>query len=251
MNQLVESILSKTKVLRQEFHSILTHSSSIRLYEQAFVHPSIDPVYNYERYEQLGDLSINKFVVNYFYRRFPHLQHCDGVKTVARLRINYASRQELAKIADSLGFWPHIQASEEEKNIHRDNLLEDVFEAFFGVTEYLIDKHVRMNVGYAIVYDILASIFDEIEVSLKYEDLYDAKTRLKELFDRVGQDLGYIKYKNDKQEHLHTAEVFLIDRSSNATWKKMGSGIGKRKVDAEIQAAEQMLQRLETMGIRK
>lgn len=177
------------------------------------------------------------------------MQHSDGVKTVARLRINYASKHQLSNIANRLGFWPHIQASEEEKMIHRDDLLEDVFEAFMGVTEYLIDEHICINVGYAVVYDILASIFDDIEISLEYEDLYDAKTRLKELFDCVGTDVGKIRYKTTKEEHIHHAEVYLVHL--NGKWEKMGSGSSKRKVEAEIEAAESMIRILKQRGISK
>jgi hypothetical protein len=54
------------------------------------------------------------------------------------------------------------------------------------------------GVGYAIVYTILKSIFDNMNISLKYEDLYDAKTRLKELCDMYKTQLTNLNYKYEK-----------------------------------------------------
>lgn len=247
---LLTSVLSKHSKLRKDFHDLLLSPPSLKLYEQAFVSGSVDPVHNYELFEQLGDLTINKFVVGYSYRKFPHLQHSKGVKTVARIRINYASKFVLADIADSLGFWPYIKASEEEKLIYRDDLLEDSFEAFIGVTEHIIDTNVLTNVGYSVAYDLLESIFDNtITISLKYEDLYDAKTRLKELFDKVGRDVGKIKYKTVKDEHIYNAQAFLVTHQGR--WECLGTGSSRREVEAEKEAAEKMLTVLKSRGITK
>ena len=90
----------------------------------------------------------------------------------------------------NLNFWPFISAAiegternQKYRNRNKKDLLEDVLEAFIGCTEYLLDEAFRPGVGYGIVYDILESIFNELPMSLEYEDLYDAKTRLKETTD--------------------------------------------------------------------
>ena len=88
--------------------------------------------------------------------------------------------------------------------------MEDALEAFVGVTEYLIDSELRQSVGYAIVYDILASIFDDMTISLKYEKLYDSKTRLKELFDVYGEQLGVLKYIEKKTDMITTSNVYRV-----------------------------------------
>jgi len=166
----------------------------MKSYGQAFTASSADPVNNYERFEQIGDVTANKFIVWYAYKRFPQLNCTDGVKVVARLRINYGSKQFFAPLGESLGFWDYISAQEDGKakgmkyrNRQKKDLLEDCIESFIGCTEYLLDQAFRPGVGYGIVYDILSSIFDEIPMSLKYDDLYDPKTRLKQTFDAYSQ----------------------------------------------------------------
>ena len=62
--------------------------------------------------KQMGDLTINKFIVNYSYKRFPQLKCTEGVKVVARLRINYGSRQSFSEIAEKLGIWNYISAED-------------------------------------------------------------------------------------------------------------------------------------------
>jgi len=102
---------------------------------------------------------------------------------VARLRINYGSKDSLYKIAENLGFWDYISSSEDERSRNRKSLLEDSLEAFMGATEMILNKKFCNGVGYAVVYDIMKKIFDGMDISLIYEDLFDPKTRLKELFD--------------------------------------------------------------------
>ena len=53
-----------------------------------------------------------------------------------------------------------------------------------------------LGVGYYIVYSILKNIFDEKIISLSYNNLYDSKTKLKELFDFM-PSLGKLQYINN------------------------------------------------------
>ena len=198
-------LLKRGKVKTKYIDSLLT-KENIELYSQAFTAASANSEENYEIFEQLGDLSANKFIVGYMYNRFPFLKTPKGVKVVARLRINYGATQSFAKFAEKLGFWPFISCAEDGINHgckyrskNKKELLEDTFEAFIGCTEFILDNKYRIGVGYGIVYDILSSIFDEISISLAYEDLFDAKTRLKEIFDYF-PDLGTYGFTNTRQE---------------------------------------------------
>ena len=163
------------------------------LYSQAFTAASANSEKNYEFFEQIGDLAANQFLVSYTYRKYPQLQCAQGVKIVARVRINYGSKEKFAELADKLGFWRFISAVNKAREKSKKDLLEDTFEAFCGVTQWLLDSRIRIGVGYAILYSVLNSIYKEfVPISLRYEDLFDAKTRLKELFDRpdVKANLG-------------------------------------------------------------
>jgi dsRNA-specific ribonuclease len=258
--------------LKPQYINQLTNSKSMKLYGHAFTGSTADPENNYERFEQLGDVTANKFIIWYAYRRFPQLDCTDGVKVVARLRINYGAKQFFAPLGEKLGFWPFISAAEEgtERNKYyrrrnKKDLLEDTFEAFVGCTEYLLDKAFRPGVGYAVVYDILENIFDEIDMSIKYEDLYDAKTRLKETFDTYKKELGNWIFINERDPNLGMiSRVYRILEGSRTSpfkedgvekpqkgWIKIGKGIALKKSDAEQKAAQTALITLKNNGFFK
>ena len=225
----------------------------MKIYNEVFTSTTAHPVNNYEVYEQLGDISANKFIVWYMYQRFPQLQCSKAVKIVARLRINYGAKQSFAPISESLGFWYFISASEDERNRNKKSLLEDTFEAFIGAVETIVDTRFRRCAGYSIIYNILENIFNNINISLKYEDLYDCKTRLKELFDFYGvEQFGMIKYetKKDLENKLNTTIVYQILKNGQQQIK-LGEGIASLKPDSEQRAASKAIQYLNTRGYHK
>jgi len=262
---LIISVLKKGN-LKKKYIDILTDDASMSIYASAFTSELVDPVNNYQVLEQVGDLTGNKFIVNYMYEKFPQLDCAEGVKVVARLRINYGAKQSFSEIARKLGFWPFISATNDLRQRKMKPLLEDVFEAFLGATERILDKKKRIGVGYAIVYDILATIFDEIDISLRYEDLYDPKTRLKELFDVHGEKLGPLIYKEYKQDMITVSSVYRIEggtyqeRPDGTINKKkiiggievkFGQGIAASKSDAQQNASASGLEQLNKQGWSK
>lgn len=278
-NMLV-SILKKGN-LKQKYINLLLDDKSMLEYNKAFTAASADPVNNYEIFEQLGDLSINKFIVSYAYKKFPQLNCPQGVKVVARLRINYGSKAYLAPFGEKLGFWPYISAMEEgtepnKKFRNRDKkaLLEDCMESFIGCTEYLLDTRFRVGVGYGIVFDILSSIYDDTNISINYADLYDSKTRLKETFDTF-KTLGNLIYINNKKMGndgyvVVTSSVYRIPPNNQYKsartiknndginefypqqgWIQIGDGQAFTKPDAEKKSAEKAIENLKQQGIFK
>jgi len=270
--------------LKDKYIDVLTNDDNMKKFSKAFTAASANSKENYEIYEQLGDVSANKFIVWYAYQRFPQLQCPLGVKVVARLRINYGAKNSFAAIADKLGFWPFISAAEDGTDRskfyrarHKKDLLEDVFEAFVGCTEQILDQEYRPGVGYGVVYDILMSIFDKIDISLKFEDLYDAKTRMKEIFDAFGDSLGSYKfidtreYSTDSEGtpfstaiaslyqvppggNRHPIKVSGPDGSEsrpNRGWKLIGSASAPTLKPAQQRAAEQGILTLNRLGYVK
>lgn len=243
--------LLMTSKLKIHYINLLMNDESMKIYDKVFTSDSANSEDNYEVYEQFGDITANKFIVWYMHRRFPKLMCPQGVKVVARLRINYGAKQSFASIADGLGFWDFISASEEERGRNKKPLLEDVFEAFIGATEFIIDSNIKECVGYSVAYNILSSIFDKMEISLKYEDLYDAKTRLKELFDFYGSELlGTLKYETIKceGEKINRANVYQIYKGRSY---KLGEGIASLKGDSEQKAASFAIQNMKMRGYYK
>lgn len=262
---LINSVLKKGN-LKKKYRDMLTDDASMSIYASAFTSELVDPVNNYQVLEQVGDLTGNKFIVNYMYERFPQLDCAEGVKVVARLRINYGAKQSFSEIGRKLGFWPFISATNDLRQRKMKPLLEDVFEAFLGATERILDKKKRVGVGYAIVYDILATIFDDMNISLRYEDLYDPKTRLKELFDVNEDSLGPLIYKERKEDIVTFSSIYRVQeckyqkRPDGTLNKKkiisgkeikIGEGFASLKTDAQQNAASCALENLKKQGWSK
>lgn len=177
----IASLLRKGNLNQSEIDWVVnTHLDE---YARAFTSMAYDPSNNYEDLEQKGDASANAFLVWYFYNRFPQLNCPEGVPVVARLKIVYSAKATFFKIAKNLGFWSHIRATQTERDNKEKSLLEDVFEAFVGATQSIFDNRFETGFGFVIACRMLKSFFDDVHISLEYEDLYDAKTRLKEYFD--------------------------------------------------------------------
>jgi dsRNA-specific ribonuclease len=244
------SVISKGN-MKEKYKEWLLSDESLLIFNDVFTSNTANVLKNYEVYEQLGDITVNKFIVWYMYKRFPQLRCAQGVKIVARLRINYCSKQSFAQIAESLGFWSFITASEEERSHNKKPLLEDTLEAFFGAVEFIIDKHTLTGVGYAVAFDILECIFNNLNISLKYEDLYDAKTRLKELFDFYGDKLGSIKYEDDRniEDKVTVSCVYQTTPQNNRI--KIGEGVASLKADAQQKAANRAIGFLKSRGFHK
>jgi dsRNA-specific ribonuclease len=250
--------------IKDKYIDLLTNKESMIEYGNAFTSDSVDENNNYQVYEQLGDLDANTFIVKYMYRRFPKLKCSKAVKIVARLRINYGSTKTFAEIANKLGFWPFISASRELRDTKMKKLLEDTFESFLGATSFMLDSYTQTGVGSAIVYDILETIFDKMPISLAYEDLYDAKTILKETFDKFGggqQEAKYLEIKGD--DRITRSVVYMGPKASrpillpsgeyipNRDWIEIGKGAKAAKADAQQLAAVEGIKYLRKRGWEK
>ena len=192
--KLIEKLLKIGGMNKNSIENLLD-DESMEVYSQVFTHPSVNEELNYEAYELAGDVTLNKAIVWYFLRRFPQLNCPKGVKVITRLKIRYVSKKAFSNFGKELGFWDFISASDDVRAKEMKPTLEDVFEAFTGVTEYLIDKKIGLSVGYSVCYNIVKELFDKVEISLKYEDLYDAITRLKETQDYWNSMEGREKWK--------------------------------------------------------
>ena len=258
--------LLKMGNLKTKYIKILTEPDSMKLYGSAFTSEMVDPNNNYQVAEQVGDVAANKAIVVYMYKRFPELDCPAGVPIVARLRINYGAKQTFSEIARKLGFWPFISATNDLRKRKMKPLLEDVFEAFLGTTERIIDDRKCVGVGYAIVYNILSSIFDKMDISLRFEDLYDAKTRLKELFDMFGSSLGPLVYVDKRDDMIQCSSVFRVEggkyqekpdgsvnknRIIGGRYIEIGRGKASLKADAQQNAAADALHTLNKQGWKK
>ena len=135
-DQLILSILGRGKLSKKLVDIVFDKE----LFSKVFTHKSIDEENNYEYYEFIGDLTINKIIGIYLTRRFPQLRCTAGVRVLTRLKINLVSKKVLADWAESLGFWPFISATREFRETKKKPMMEDVLEAIMGMLEKQIDE---------------------------------------------------------------------------------------------------------------
>lgn len=254
----IRSILKRSH-LKEKYIKKMLDKEGLELYSNAFTHSSVDPNNNYEFLEILGDVTCNKIIVWYIKTRFPCLHNAAGVKVIARLRINLVSGKNFSLLCEKLGFTPFISACCETRELKMKSLLEDCFEAFFGATEILIDKICGTGSGYGICYRILKSILDEQTISLRYEDLYDPITRLKETFDYYRPNIpgrscpliwGNMLFENTRKESGQTIFLYQIDKNNNRK-SLLSTATAPLLDEAKQIAAEQVLQWIEKQGYKK
>ena len=183
--EFIQSILLSAGVSKSHVEEI-TDKEGMKEYTRSFTSKSFDPKNNYEAMELMGDVTCNKIVVWLYMRKFPDLFNADKhsgsgmmnpVAIMARLKMNGVDKDTFSKFADQLGFYKWIRSSSEEK-LERKSLLEDTFEAFIGCTEWLIDNKYGLHTGYAVCYEILKPLVENVEIKFEKEDLYDNKSLL-------------------------------------------------------------------------
>lgn len=192
-------------------HQLMT-PKAVQLMRQAFTHWSIYREPNYEVLETLGDTTYNKVITYYIYRRFPELgQDPDGNSKITESTKLYKSKNQAPIFSDKLGlpsmaryralfYYPQpITFPHKVLQLKMDNKLKtDLFEAFIAAIEEIIDGSVSLHSGYVVVYNILESLFDEINIKIDLQSTLSNKTKVKEVCDRLRGRITYNKmYRGD------------------------------------------------------
>lgn len=236
----------------------LLSKRGIVYFSTAFTHSSADSDNNYEFYETIGDATLKKAIKWYISYRFPQINCPEGSDILTRMAIKLEQKKSFADIADRLGFLKFISRNVPEglwsvKTI--DSMLEDVFEAFFGVTELLLDQKYGIGVGYAVCYHIIANQLDRIDLPIDYEFLVDAKTRMKEMEDYYNKnhDTYFLKryVSPDETSGFNVYRYELKTRTPHGRqFKEHTQVIGYPNTD-ELEAAESSYQWLKCNGLVK
>jgi dsRNA-specific ribonuclease len=182
-------------------------SANMSLFVQAFTSAAFDRNFNYEFLEQKGDLSVNKSVVDYCYKKLNLNGESRAVKSISKLKSKYASRQGESEMAEALGFWKFVNAVPEEKRESRKKLLEDIFESFVGALEYIIEKtHEVENVGYSVAYSFVAKVMDDVNAEdfRRYKKVMEEAerkgiSRTGALFEEVNDPITKLKELDDNE----------------------------------------------------
>lgn len=250
--EFITKLLKRGKLGKKNIKK-LTDEEGMKMYSVIFTHSSADEENNYEFWELLGDKLANSCILKYFTRRFPQLRRPMGVNILSKLMIKYGSKKSFAEIGIEMGFFDFITASEHERRTKRNSLVEDAFEAFLGYTSDAIDNEVAEGAGYPICYNIVKSMFDDIkDISLKYRDLVDNITILKETFDKYRNDIGQKDRKRTMDSWIREegAEVGTITIYTTKG-RALASGTASLKNKAEQAASRKALEILEKDGYTK
>lgn len=253
--EFISSLLEKeARLPKEKLNAFLEH---IDIFEQAFTHQTANPHKNYEALEIIGDTALNFCVVHYLSHRFPQLMAGDGsgVGTLSRLKINFISKEIFSQCAEKLNFADYIASNMLIRRDEYKSLLEDTFEAFQGAiiqVSELTDPNSSKK-GYLVslgpVYRIIMNFFDNISISLKYEDLYDAKTRFKQLMEskNLQYKIFFEQELNENGKIIFTSKVETFINRERFVWY----GKEMKKASAEQNACEIAIAGLQKLGIQR
>jgi dsRNA-specific ribonuclease len=251
----LEKIFKHTGVSEAYLNKYI-NDQTLPFFNIAFTSSSADEQHNYEPFEQMGDSTIGKFIVWSMYEKFPQLRgKSEAVEIIARMKINLGSKNNLSQIAENLGMWGYISASEELRFRSKKKLLEDVFEAFIGVVEFIIHDFTDSNrsqpgLAYQLTYTLLRVLFEPYSLKIDYNTLVDAKNRLKGVFDQYQEQLGlepiYVSERITKND-----KTFFVAKAYDKNNYFLGEGAAALKKDAEKKASEMAILNLEKRGFKK
>jgi dsRNA-specific ribonuclease len=187
-------ILTKRSGMRPESISkYLDNKDNMKQLMSAFTHWSFDPINNYEYYETLGDVTLNKCVVWYFHKRFPTIRTSENPSRImTALKTKNISKFVFSKLSDFLKLENYIRYrpildKKKKKPVMIDNKMKtDVFESLFGTLEDIINNTEQMmGIGEVPVYNIVSTLIDQVKnISLDIEDLVDDKSKISEIFSK-------------------------------------------------------------------
>ena len=99
-----------------------------------------------------------------------------------------------------------------------------------------------------ICYDILASIYDEIEISEDFYEMQDDVSKLDQLIMKH-KFLGKLEYEFSREDNIAYAKIYQIDSEGYKTFICEGSASIKK--DAKKNAAKKSLKYFEDLGIKR
>jgi len=201
------------------------------LLTQALVHSSyinehrMNALDNNERLEFLGDAVLELVVSRYIYVKYRDLSEGE----LTKLRAGVVCEAMLSKKARGLGLGARLQMSKGETQTggaNRDSTLCDTFEAVLGAV--YLDGGFDAAQGFA-----LAQLEADIAEVRKAIWQSDCKTYLQEQLQKDGRaEIVYTVIDEQGPDH---DKVFVVELTHDG--KKIGSGSGRSKKEAEQNAA--------------
>lgn len=209
------------------------------LFQQAMTHRSYANEHpeegdHNERLEFLGDAVLTYLAGEFLYHRYPH--QSEGELTP--LRAALVDETQLAKFAETLQLGDHLRLGKGTAmhgGRQNPNLLSSAFEAMLGA--YLLDRQSDIEAVRIYVEPLLNSVVDQLAIATPTGNV---KSRFQEwALAHLGENPHYDIINAVGPDH---AKTFTATVGIGA--QVFGVGTGKRKQDAEKQAAANALQKL-------
>ncbi|HEY5509416.1 MAG TPA: ribonuclease III [Prolixibacteraceae bacterium] len=232
---------------RKEFYSyiksITGHSPlKFKLYDIAFIHKSasyvdkMGNIVNNERLEYLGDAILGTIVAEYLYNRFPFKD--EGFLTQLRSRV--VNRSFLTRLTFKMGLNKFVVSNAGSVS-ESSHLYGDLLEAFIGA--------LYLDCGYAVTKQfVIKKIFNQ-HIDLQEMETVDNnfKSQLIEWGQKIKQEVEFITVNNPDSgsEKMPFVSEAWIDG------KVFGTGGGYSKKEAQQNAAQQALERINVSELQE
>lgn len=224
----------ETKNLTELEKNIGYKFNNIKLLQNALTHTSYayeHGIQSNEKLEFLGD-SILEFVSSeYMYNKYTNLKEGEMTK----VRATVVCEKSLYKIATMHNFSDYLYLGKSELMTggkKRPAILADSVEAV--IAAMFLDGGLEPAKKF-----IIENLKDEIEIATKHVGEKDYKTVLQEELQKNGD--VKIEYKIIKETGPDHDKTFEAQVSLNG--KKLATGVGKSKKEAEMQAAKKALEK--------
>ena len=216
----------------KELETILGYSfKTISYLEIALTHSSYANEYrckSYERLEFLGDSVLGLIISEYLFDKMKSTPEGD----LSRIRSSLVCEESLSAIAKRLNFGKFIRLGNGEEKAGsrcRNSILCDVFEAILAAI--YLDGGIDSARDY--IYRIMRT---ERDNNLIDKSSKDYKSRLQEKIQKEFHNKSKIIYTVSNETGPEHQKKFEIDLTING--KKISSGSGKSKKEAEQEAAK-------------
>ncbi|MDN7241277.1 ribonuclease III [Planococcus sp. N028] len=185
-----------------------------------------------ERLEFLGDAVLELSVSHYLYMKYPQMSEGE----LTKLRAAIVCEPSLVLFANELNFGKYILLGKGEEltgGRTRPALLADVFESFIGAL--YLDQGLEPVVAFLEVV-----LFPKVEIGA-FSHVMDYKSQLQELVQQKNN--GALTYEIIDEKGPAHSRIF-VTRVSLAD-KELGIGNGRSKKEAEQQAAQLAIRKLQ------
>lgn len=256
-------------------YGIFQNINNLGIYQEAFTHESysiphiqkaierdnlklsekldgVAPLQNksYERLEYLGDAVIEGVISKYLFERYPE----EDESFLSRMRVSLVKGMNLAYLSRVVGFGKHLLISrtleEKENGRMKENILEDIFEAFIGAIfiDFNNDKHGFLSsfysgAGYQVAEKFLINLIEDENTKINFVDLIlndgNYKNKLVDYYRRIFRT--GITFKTSHIEEDNNKKKYFVDVFRNDTNKLISKGVGVDNKTAQHNAAKECL----------